>query len=82
VKLARPGIAKKVSRIRHLSNMRVNKKNERDEKKLVHKMGREIAGCVIYADLVMASEGLDLDEFVRAEFNAKSKEIGYEGLKL
>lgn len=74
--------AKKISRIRHLNNARVNKPNERDETKLLKKMAREVAGLVIYADLLLASEGIDLDDVIRKEFNAKSKEIGYPGAGL
>ena len=39
-------------------------------------LATEIAGALIYLDLWAASEGLNLGEIVRAEFNKKSAEIG------
>lgn len=41
-------------------------------------LGEEVADTIIYLDLLCASEGLDLEEVVRAKFNKVSSEYGYE----
>lgn len=41
-------------------------------------VAEEIADTVIYADLLLASLGLSLEEAIRKKFNEKSKKHGYE----
>lgn len=67
-------VAKKM--LRHRDNVAGNKGDDQDLAKLRLKLGREIADAIIYADLVAASQGIDLGEVVRETFNAKSEEIG------
>jgi NTP pyrophosphatase (non-canonical NTP hydrolase) len=67
-------IAKKM--IRHRDQVAGNKGADTDLSALREKLGRELADVVIYADLVAASQGLDLGECVRDTFNRKSEELG------
>lgn len=69
-------IGKKLIRVRKGS--RGNGKNDRDEKKLLKRLAKEIADVVVYADLALASERIDLSEAVRKAWNDKAKEIGYD----
>lgn len=69
-------IAKKM--IRHRDAVAGNSGADTDLDVLRNKLGRELADVVIYADLVAASEGLDLGQYVRSTFNAKSEELGAE----
>ena len=41
-------------------------------------LAEEVADTVIYLDLLCASEGIDLEEAIRAKFNKVSEEHGYE----
>lgn len=71
-------IAKKLIRIR--LKLRGNvKKNDKTVKALLKRLAKEVADVVVYADLTLASEGLDLSDAIREVFNEKSKEIGYKG---
>jgi NTP pyrophosphatase (non-canonical NTP hydrolase) len=47
-------------------------------KELVQQLATEIAGAVVYADLLAASEGIDLGEAVADEFNRVSQRVGYK----
>jgi len=68
-------VAKKMLRFR--DNVSGNKPGmSRDDYKKA--LASEIAGTLIYLDLWAASEGLDLGEIVRDEFNSKSIELGSE----
>lgn len=71
-------IAKKLLRFR--DGVRGNAATD-TEASLRAALGEELADAVIYADLVATSQGLSLEDLVRAKFNAKSDEIGsYEKL--
>jgi hypothetical protein len=67
-------VAKKM--LRHRDGVAGNKGADLDLDALRRKLAREIADAVIYADLVCASQGIDLGEAVRETFDAKSEEIG------
>lgn len=67
-------IAKKMLRFR--DNIAGNTKKSREEYK--EDLASEIAGCLIYLDLWAASEGINLEQAIRDEFNKKSLEIGSE----
>jgi len=69
-------VAKKM--IRHRDAVAGNKGDDKNLDALRQKLGRELADVVIYADLVAASQGLDLGELVRDTFNAKSEELEAE----
>lgn len=62
--------------LRHRDSVAGNKGDDLDLQKLREKLAHEIADVIIYADLVCASQGIDLGEAVRETFNAKSEEIG------
>ena len=40
-------------------------------------LGEEVADTIIYLDLLCASEGLDLEQVIRAKFNKVSVEYGF-----
>jgi hypothetical protein len=44
-----------------------------------HKAAMELADCLIYLDLVFQRINRQMSSYVKAAFNNKSKEIGYEG---
>jgi len=67
-------IAKKM--IRHRDGVAGNKGADLDMEALKAKPASELADVLIYADLVAASQGIDLGEAVRATFNKKSEELG------
>lgn len=67
-------VAKKM--LRHRDKVAGNKGDDLDLTKLRDKLAAELADVVIYADLVAASQGIDLAEAVRQTFNRKSEEIG------
>ena len=67
-------IAKKM--LRHRDGVAGNKGADLDLDALRKKLARELADAIIYADLVAASQGIDLGETIRETFNAKSEEIG------
>jgi NTP pyrophosphatase (non-canonical NTP hydrolase) len=66
-------IAKKM--IRHRDGVAGNKGEDLDLDKLRKKLAKELADAVIYADLVAASQGIDLGQAVRETFNEKSREL-------
>lgn len=66
-------IAKKM--IRHRDNVAGNKGDDTSLESLKHKLARELADVVIYADLVAASQGINLEQAIVDTFNAKSREL-------
>lgn len=66
-------IAKKMIRLR--DGVAGNKGSDLDIDTLRAKLAREVADVVIYADLVLASQGLSLADAVRDTFNTKSLEL-------
>jgi hypothetical protein len=65
-------IAKKMLRFR--DNVKGNDpKLSRDDYKCM--LASEVAGMIIYADLLCASEGINLCEAIEIEFNKKSREV-------
>lgn len=66
-------VAKKLLRFR--DNVAGNKKSK-DE--YIKDLASEIAGSFIYLDLWAASQGIDLEDAIREEFNKKSKELNCE----
>lgn len=69
-------IAKKILRLRQ--GTRGNKKKDRNEAKLVKKLGREMADTICYLAAWAGTEGIDLSAAVVEAFNKKSTEIGYD----
>jgi NTP pyrophosphatase (non-canonical NTP hydrolase) len=67
-------IMKKLNRAR--DGLVGNAKGE-DRETLRQKLADEVADTVIYLDLLLASEGLDLAEAVVSKFNRKSVEVGF-----
>lgn len=65
-------IAKKILRFR--DGVAGNNKKSPEEYK--DDLASEIAGTLIYLDLWAASQGINLEDAVRTEFNKKSDEIG------
>ena len=49
---------------------------ELNDEELIKRLGRELADCVIYADLVAQRVGLNLGQLVADTFNKKSEELG------
>lgn len=70
-------VAKKIIRLR--DGIAGNKPGDLDRAALIGKLAKEVADAVIYADLVLASEGISLGQTVRDVWNEKSAEIGYDG---
>jgi NTP pyrophosphatase (non-canonical NTP hydrolase) len=66
-------VAKKM--LRHRDGVAGNQGEDRDLTLLRLKLAAELADVVIYADLVAASQGIDLGEAVRQTFNAKSEQL-------
>ncbi len=64
-------IAKKILRFR--DNVAGNKKSKEE---YIKDLASEIAGTLIYLDLWAASQGINLEDAVRTEYNKKSIEIG------
>lgn len=64
-------VAKKIIRFR--DNVPGNKKSEAE---YLIDLGKEVADTVIYADLTLAAQDLDLAKFIIQAFNEKSQEIG------
>jgi len=64
-------VAKKLLRFR--DNVAGNKKSKEE---YIKDLASEIAGTLIYLDLWAASQGIDLAQAVKDEFNNKSDEIG------
>lgn len=67
-------IAKKLGRY-DIGNQRVNKSGE-TERALLLSLADEVADGVIYADLWLASQGLDLGSAIITKFNRTSASIG------
>jgi NTP pyrophosphatase (non-canonical NTP hydrolase) len=71
-------VAKKLLRID--LGLRGNEASERvvtDRAALVGRLANEIADTIIYASLLAAAEGIDLEQAIRDKFNAKSDEMGF-----
>lgn len=67
-------VVKKLNRVR--DGIRGNKESEEE---LRHDLENEIADAFIYLDLMSQAAGFRLADAVMKKFNAKSKEIGYQG---
>jgi hypothetical protein len=67
-------IAKKLRRI--ADGCRVNT-GEASEEEMIRKLGTEIAGTLVYADLLAASVGLDLRTIIIEEFDRVSKRVNF-----
>lgn len=51
--------------------------NPEDKTELITKLGNELADTIIYADLLAAYYGIDLQEAIIRKFNAVSEREGY-----
>jgi NTP pyrophosphatase (non-canonical NTP hydrolase) len=70
-------VAKKILRVDKKLRGSV-KKGDKSRERLVAKLANEVADVVIYADLVLAREGVSLAASVVRVWNKKSKQIGYD----
>lgn len=68
-------IAKKIKRI-DTSALAIQVRDQDRRRQLLQDLGREVADTVIYADLLLQSEGMTLESFVVEAFNRKSEQIG------
>lgn len=67
-------VAKKLNRVRDGTPG-----NTETEEELRSKLADELADTFIYLDLLVQSQGLGLEEIVKAKFNKTSEKINYPG---
>lgn len=65
-------VAKKMRRMQSMKVVDPEKFAKRHEQ-----LGEEVADTIIYLDLLCASQGIDMEEAIRAKFNKVSAEHGF-----
>lgn len=65
-----------IKKLRRLEGSYFSRENERDDTKLTDDIMDEIADMVIYADLLSARLGRNLEDSIREKFNRTSDVVG------